>query len=144
MAVPGGCASVIVLNSLPLVKSHMVIWKVQNLHYKILTMANFHFHKICFQLFLIRNASLHWHNKMSSITNWNVILTCPFANPVRSRVQSLLKLSADTAPYCAPTAVDPKHHFITCFGSENTQGRVIDDHKILRTGKISRQFLKLF
>lgn len=27
-------------------------------------------------------------------------LTCPLAKPERSRVQSLLKLSADTDPYC--------------------------------------------
>lgn len=30
----------------------------------------------------------------------HVDLTCPLAKPERSRVQSLLKLSADTDPYC--------------------------------------------
>ena len=68
-AVPGGWASVILLNSLPLVRSHIVI--------------------------------------------------CPRAKPLRSRVQSLLKLREDTAPYWAPTAVLPRHHFNICFGSMN-------------------------
>jgi len=44
--------------------------------------------------------------------------TCPRAKPARSREQSLLKERADTAPYWAPTAVLPRHHFNTSFPSE--------------------------
>lgn len=53
----------------------------------------------------------------------HVDLTCPLAKPERSRVQSLLKLSADTDPYCWPTAVLPKHHFNTCLGSVRKRNR---------------------
>jgi len=47
--------------------------------------------------------------------------TCPRAKPARSREQSLLKERADTAPYWAPTAVLPRHHFNTSFPSETWQ-----------------------
>ena len=55
-------------------------------------------------------------------------LTCPLAKPERRRVQSLLKLRADTEPYCCPTAVLPRHHFNTCLGSTEKSTAPMNDH----------------
>lgn len=93
-------------------------YKVYKIHYinKTHVWKNLFINKLHFYVLIIKSLYIIFIIKF-------VDLTCPLAKPERSRVQSLLKLSADTDPYCWPTAVLPKHHFNTCLGSACKRNR---------------------